>query len=202
MEKIERTNAPDWLKKNWKKWGEDWAAKCAETDKKPTFHWRQHKKKGYEDLLEVLSAMTQARCSFCDTYPLGSRLEPTIEHFRPKTKFPQEAYKWGNLFLCCRLCQRKGDKFDERLLKPDEHYYSFDKYFDIDWVTGKLIPNRNASVEDRERARITIDLFRLNHNGKHHDRKSQLIYFEQITDPDIDEFPYRFFIKRGQGQVE
>jgi len=201
MEKIERPDEPSCLKENWKKWGEKWAAKCTDTEKKPSFYWPRYKKKGYKDLLKMLLVMTQAHCSFCDAYPLGSSLEPTIEHFRPKTKFPYEAYKWENLFLCCRRCQTKGDKFDERLLKPDEDYYSFDKYFDIDWITGKLIPNRNASVEDQERARITIELFHLNHNGKHHERKRQLKLFEQITNPDIDEFPYRFFIKRGQEQI-
>jgi uncharacterized protein (TIGR02646 family) len=202
MEKIERPDAPGWLKEKWKKWGKEWEAKCAKTNKKPTFHWRRHKKKGYEDLLEVLSAMTQAHCSFCDSYSLGQDIPETIEHFKPKSLFPLEAYKWGNLFLCCGQCQKKGDKFDERLLKPDEDYYSFDKYFDIETATGKLIPNRNAPFEDQERARITIKLYWLNHNGKYLARKRQLKHFKQMTDPDINEFPYRFFIKRGQGQIE
>jgi uncharacterized protein (TIGR02646 family) len=197
MERIERTDAPDWLKEKWQEWGEAWAAKYAKTKNSKSFKWRRYKKKGYDDLLRELSAMTQHHCSFCDAYPLGSRLKPTIEHFRPKTKFPLEAYKWENLFLCCCRCQEKGDTFDERLLKPDEDYYSFDKYFDIDWMTGRLKPNREASVEDQERAKTTIEYYKLNHNGKHIDRKRELRHFQQMTDPDIDEFPYRFFIKRG-----
>jgi uncharacterized protein (TIGR02646 family) len=201
MEKIERTNAPGWLNKNWKKWGADWATRYGTTQKSSSFQWRQFKKKGRKDLVRELAAMTRDHCSFCDAYPMGSRIPYTIEHFRPKTKFPQEAYKWENLFLCCGLCQEKGEEFDECLLKPDEDYYSFEKYFEIDWPTGELIPNVDASEEDQERARITIRLYRLNNNGKPEDRLEELEQFEQMNSPDIDKFPYRFFIKRGQGQI-
>lgn len=204
MEKIERPGSPDWLKEKWQGWGDKWAVRYA-ANKKADFLWYQYKKKGYDDLLRELSAMTKHHCSFCDAYPLGSRLEPTIEHFKPKTKYPTEAYKWENLFLCCRLCQRKGGAFDERLLKPDKDDYSFDKYFDIDWVTGELIPNRNACEDDRERARITINHYRLNDNGKPEDRLEELTHFDELKelgDPDIDKFSYRFYIRRGQIHVK
>ena len=200
MEKIERTNAPAWLNKNWKKWGEDWATKYAAAPKSSPFQWRQYEKKGWKDLVRELAAITKNHCSFCDAYPMGRRIKYTIEHFRPKTKFPEEAYKWGNLFLCCGLCQEKREEFDECLLKPDENYYSFDKYFEIDWPTGELIPNRDASEQDQARARITIRIYRLNNNGKPDDRLEELEQFEQMNSPDIDKFSYRFFIKRGQGQ--
>lgn len=196
MEKIVRADTPDYLKDNWKKWGKKWADRYA-ANNKASFNWPRHKKKKTWDLLiELLSGMTQSHCSFCDSYPVGSRLEATIEHFKPKSKVPFEAYKWENLFLCCRLCQRKGDTFDERLLKPDEDNYSFDKYFDIDAVTGKLIPNRDAAEGEQERARITIKLFQLNDNGKPDDRLREMKHFQDMSDPEIDEFAYRFLIKR------
>lgn len=195
MEKIERTEAPDWLKEKWRQWGEEWAAKYAETKQSSTFAWRQHNNKGYDDLLKDLSDMTQSHCSYCDAYPMGPRLRRTVDHFKPKTRFPLEAYKWENLFLCCDLCQERNKEFDERLLKPDENSYSFDKYFDIDWVTGELKPNRDASPEDRERAKITIEYFRLNNNGKPDDRLEELNKFDPAIE--IDKFSYRFFLKRG-----
>lgn len=198
MEKIERTEAPGWLKEKWRQWGKDWAAKYAKTKKGSSFQWRSNKNKGYDDLLEKLSGMTQYHCSYCDAYPMKRRIPSTIDHFKPKTRFPKDAYKWENLFLCCGLCQKRYEAFDKRLLKPDENSYSFDKYFDIDWVTGELKPNRDASPEDQERAIITIKLFRLNDNGKPDDRREELEVFEQLETPEIDKFSYRFFIKRGQ----
>ncbi len=196
MEKIERTEAPEWLEEKWEEWGKEWDEKYKK-NKKSSFEWRRYKKKGYEDLLEKLSEMTQHHCSFCDSYPMRGRMKPTIEHFRPKTKFPHVAYKWDNLFLCCYLCQEKGDKFDDRLLKPDDYYYSFDKYFDINWETGELEANEDASEEDKERAKITIKLYRLNCNGKPDDRLEELGKFEESNAFNIDKSSYRFFIKRG-----
>ncbi len=149
-----------------------------------------------------LAALTRDHCSFCDAYPMGRRLKSTIEHFKPKQKFPLEAYKWENLFLACGLCQEKGDSFHERLLKPDEETYSFDRFFDIDWFTGELIPNPYASDEEQEQAEITIKLFRLNDNGKPDDRLEELNKFKKSKDVDIDSWSYRFFIERGLLPVE
>ncbi|MCP4348606.1 MAG: hypothetical protein GY795_24250 [Desulfobacterales bacterium] len=54
-----------------------------------------------------------------EAYPLGISSEQTIEHFRPKWKYPKPAYVRPNLFICCNACQSaKGDKFDRKLLKP------------------------------------------------------------------------------------
>jgi hypothetical protein len=49
--------------------------------------------------------------------------------------------------------KKKGDDFDENLLKPDDEDYDFDKYFDIRWDTGELIPNSDASYADQTRAK-------------------------------------------------
>ncbi len=198
MEKIKRPDAPVWLKENWKQWGEEWESRYA-INNNSSFYWHTYKKRKTWDLLiELLSELTRNHCSFCDGYPMGKRIPYTIEHFKPKTRFPLQAYQWENLFLCCGLCQEKGDDYDERLLKPDEDYYNFDRYFDIDWANGELIPNRGASEEDRERAKITIRLYRLNSNGKPEDRLEELKKFDQMSNPEIDRFSYRFFIERGQ----
>ncbi|MCP4219955.1 MAG: TIGR02646 family protein [bacterium] len=197
MEKIKRPPAPAWLKEKWKEWGEKWAATYARTKKSTSFRWRTHQNKGRKELEKELSLMTQYHCSYCDTAPMGRRVRSTIDHFKPKTQFPLEAYKWENLFLSCDLCQGKNDTFDEGLLKPDEDSYDFDAYFDIDWKTGEIIPGRDATREDRERAQITITLFQLNDNGKPDDRLEELSKFLDMNNPDINDFPYRFFIKRG-----
>ena len=196
MEKIERTNAPGWLKEKEEEWGKDWEVKYTETKRSSDFKWRRYKKKGEDDLREALSEMTQAHCSFCDVSPMGGVLDPTIDHFKPKTLFPLDAYKWENLFLSCRVCQKRGNRFDEQLLKPDEDNYSFDNYFEINWDTGKLMPNRDACHEDQERARMTIKLFQLNIPGKPKDRLKELKAYRKRENEDIDEFRYRFFLRR------
>ena len=43
----------------------------------------------------------------------------TVDHFRPKSLFPQLAYKWTNLRLSCQLMNaRKGDS--QRIIDPFE----------------------------------------------------------------------------------
>jgi len=197
MEKINRTEVPDWLKEKWQEWGEKWQSKYASTKKSKDFQWYRNKNQGYDELVHELSEMTQYHCSFCDAYPMGSRIPHSIEHFKPKTKFPLLAYQWDNFFLCCGICQKKGDHFDEDLLKPDAENYDFDKYFDIKWDTGELIPNSDASEKDQRRAEITIRLYKLNEYGKPDDRIEELKKFDDSHSPEIDSFSYRFFLKAG-----
>ena len=197
MEKIVRSDAPEWLEEKWEEWGREWAAKLEETRSSRVFSWRRNKKCGYEELIDELSEMTNDHCSFCDSYPMVRRIRHTIEHFKPKTKFPLLAYKWNNLFLCCDLCQQKGDEFDEKLLKPDDDDYCFDDFFDIKWDTGELIPNVDASEKDRQRAETTIRLYGLNEHGKPEDRLEELYKFNDSNHPDIERFSYRFFLSRG-----
>ncbi len=64
-------------------------------------------------------------------------------------------------------------------------------------MTGELHPNRVASQEKQERAKITIQLYRLNANGKPEDRLEELEKFLDSYNPEIDQWAYRFFIKRG-----
>ncbi|MDM8542046.1 hypothetical protein QUF90_13245 [Desulfococcaceae bacterium HSG9] len=197
MNKIERTPAPQWLEKKWEEWGKRWAQRYAKTQLGSSFTWYTNQKKSRPELVEKLAAMTKNHCSFCDAFPMGRRIPYTIEHFRPKTKFPLLAYKWNNLFLCCGLCQQKGDAFDEQLLKPDEDEYHFDHYFVINWDSGELMPNEGQSADNQMRAQITIQLYRLNANGKPEDRLEELNRWLDSAKPNIDEWAYRFFIERG-----
>jgi len=198
MEKLVRHKAPLWLAEKSESWGRDWAEKYNRSGKSSDFRWRRNRQKGYEDLVTELSRITSAHCSFCDAFPMGSRIQCTVEHFRPKTRFPKLAYDWMNLFLCCGICQAcKGENFDENLLKPDEEEYRFDTYFQIDWVTGRINARIGQSVEARARAEKTIKLYGFNEKGKPQDRKRELNHFLKIENADCDEFAYRFFLKRG-----
>lgn len=201
MNKIVRSPAPDWLKSKYKQWGKEWKRKYQERGRSDDFRWRRNQRHGYDDLVTELAAMTQYHCSFCDAYPMQRRVECTVEHFRPKTRHPFLAYTWKNLFLCCSTCQKeKLERFDRKLMKPDEASYNFDRYFQINWVTGRLDPNEaNKCQEDQERARITIDLYGLNNNGKPDDRLEELKKFCDARTPNIQEWSYRFFIERGIG---
>jgi uncharacterized protein (TIGR02646 family) len=192
MDKIIRSEPPAWLIENGDKWTKEWES----AGKSARFTW--HGKKNWVDLSVRLSQMTQHHCSFCDVFEVGPDVASTIEHFRPKSLFPLLAYQWENLFICCHNCQSKGNKFDDALLKPDIKDYEFDYYFDIDWISGKLIPNIDISDEEQHRALVTIKLYKLNDNQKPKARRRALAHFQDMRTPQLDEFSYRFFIKRSE----
>src|SRR4028118_1785642 len=101
MMKIERPPAPDFLQRNYKKWGKRYKKKRNNPRLSNTFYWATHKKiKVNKRLLPILRGMTNCHCSFCDGFPLDTTGE-TIEHFRSKSQYPMLSYFWGNLFYCC-----------------------------------------------------------------------------------------------------
>jgi len=196
MNNFKRTPIPSWLHQNYKRWGIEWETTYKKSTRSSDFSWRQFENKGYEELRIDLLRISKNHCAFCDAYPLGPRVRATVEHFRPKVKYPLLAYVWHNLFPCCDKCQLKGDDFDKHLLKPDVLDYDFDKYFRIDSILGLIIPNPQASELDQKRAKKTIELYKLNENGKPDDRKEELEKYELARDVHIDKWSYRFFLER------
>ncbi|MDM8563772.1 retron system putative HNH endonuclease, partial [Candidatus Marithioploca araucensis] len=145
MMKFTRSAVPKCLKK-YKQWGREYTAKQS-----PKFYWHRYKNRSVHDiLLEELEQLTANHCTFCDGYPLGAQSRQTIEHFRPKSKYPKLAYVWHNLFLCCDVCQNaKGEHYDKKLIKPDAIDYEFNRYFKIKAKTGEIIINPVASDDDK-----------------------------------------------------
>ena len=179
---------------NWEKWGKMYEAQCNDPKKKNNLQWATYKGKRVNlHLMPLLRAMTQDHCAFCDGFPLDTTGK-TIEHFRPKTKFPLLSHQWENLFYCCYNCQQKGAKFDEKLLKPDEVTYSFEKYFI--YKTNResifLHPQPLSSPTDQERATITIEYYGLNKFGRPEDRWRVLSQYFDSGNPTIDNFSYRY----------
>ena len=163
MRKFMRATEPDVLREHSEAWGQEWARKHGE---EKTFAWPQKNGKPLNHiLLPALKEQTQEHCSFCDAYPVSPPGTETIEHFRPKSVYHEDAFSWGNLYYCCNHCQKqKQEKFDEKLLRPDELGYRFDDYFRWDFISGHLLPNDapNVSDENRERAKLTIKMYGLN----------------------------------------
>jgi uncharacterized protein (TIGR02646 family) len=162
MRKFERLAEPDFLTGRWEQWGLEWERRLNE-NRGAEFHW--HKiggEKVNDKLLPLLKAQTQEHCSFCDFVPIAPPSIETIEHFRPKSTFPREAYHWNNLYFCCMHCQQKGAEYSEALLRPDSDDYEFDRYFRWNFISGEIEVNTLASAGDQERARVTIKTYRLN----------------------------------------
>lgn len=153
----------------------------------------------YQAIQIALGNANQEHCAFCDG-KLGIESKSTVEHFRPKSKFPDLIYSWQNLFPACDVCQSaKWEKFDDALLKPDELAYAFANYFQINLLSGAIEPLESANPAAQSRAKVTIDMYQLNKPQRLTSRKHELKHW-QLTDPSdrkIDEFSYRYFVSDG-----
>ena len=151
-------------------------------------------------LQPVLEKMTANHCSYCDGFPMGVLTERTIDHFFPRSRFPERAFAWDNLFLACHRCQsRKGQEHDPLLLKPDVRTYRFEKFFIYCTVTGELQPNPSVRPKDQKRARASIALLGLNSPELRADRKR---WFRNQAGRKQDELPYRFMFPRLPKKVK
>jgi len=193
MRKFQRFDCPAFLKEKWEQWGQEWEQRRADNPQ-ASFHWHEvDGEKVNHKLLPALKAQVQDHCSFCDLFPVSPPSNPTVEHFRPKTRFPREAYQWENLYYCCDYCQGKGEDFDEALLRPDAEDYSFEKFFRWDFTTGELMVNEQTSPPDQHRAQKTIELYRLN-QGHPMLRRLEAHKRSKMQDEPVDHFAYRDFV--------
>ncbi len=194
MRKFDRVRQPDFLAENWEAWGLNWEERHIASPGRD-FYWHIIDRTPVNQLLlKPLMQQTQEHCSFCDAHPVCPPSDPTIEHFRPKADYPRQAFQWENLYFCCRHCQTKEGSFSEDVLKPDESGYDFDRYFKWDHTTGILEVNPAGEPDDRERARKTIEYFRL--NVGHPTYRKQFLYWRSLDQRSpLEPFAYRHFLE-------
>ncbi|MEO5371317.1 MAG: TIGR02646 family protein [Magnetococcus sp. DMHC-1] len=195
MRKILRTQAPECLQQAATDMTEKYVTTVSDPNTKARFRWPY---KCYVLIRQKLLEMTQGRCAFCDGPFTGS--PKTVEHFRPKSKYPYLAYMFDNLFPCCIACQAaKKDRFDEKLLRPDDLEYQFEDYFMLNLREGKLEPSLMASPEHQQRAKTSIDYYNLNMPERNVARINMREYFNLKRNStsehiDINDFDYRYFL--------
>lgn len=182
---------------NWEQWGKEYKARMdAAPNQSSRFTWR-----GRVDrpLRVELDTLTRGHCNFCDGL-LGPQSTETIEHYKPKTDFPLEAYDWPNLYFCCNACQSEANKrpFAETL-RPDNADYEFDRYFYFDRQTGEVKVMENLEEPDFTRADGFLKRYGISSNPKRNkSRQNEFMniknyLLERAEDGRVrDDFPYRF----------
>ena len=159
MISVIRTPKPSLLASNETLWR---AALDRATDKREQKKARD--KYRQPEIRQALKRMFQGKCAYCE-----SRFAHTsyghIEHFRPKSRFPELTFEWENLLWACGVCnstENKGDHFPEDengglLLDPCEDDPTLHLRFVYDDV------REEAKIEAKtERGRTTIALLGLN----------------------------------------
>ena len=125
----------------------------------------------WREFREILGGRSADNCWYCERRcPReagdGGRA-PTVDHFRPLSRFPELAYRWSNWIFSCYRCnaENKEDKWpDSGFVDPSatDEKDRPELYFDYDTATGEIIPMPGLPSEARERAQRTIDDLGLN----------------------------------------
>ena len=118
------------------------------------------------DFRDKLSNRFFGKCGYCERRCDGPANAPTVDHFRPRSKFPELTYVWSNwVFACFRCNDIKANLWpdsgyvDPCAIPPDERP---ETYFEVDVVTGEIIAKPSLSAADKRKAQNTIDDVGLN----------------------------------------
>lgn len=167
-------------------------------DSRSRFYWPIRSGERIDVLLRAdLEKLTAGHCSYCDGWPLrDSERTPAIDHFEPKSKTPELAFTWTNLYITCNHCNSwKGEKWNVLLLRPDEPGYEFDRYFIYNPVSGHLESNPAAQPRDQQRAALTLEIFRFNEGNKPQMRVFWRKQWQSESSRMPDNGPYRMTVE-------
>jgi uncharacterized protein (TIGR02646 family) len=152
MHKFDRGEAPLCLQRHHRTSSNDWK-KVTSEDK--------------TEIWEALQAIQLDRCAYCENKITISKQH--IEHFFPRSRFPQETFAWSNLFGSCNDQRHCGTYKDNKnfvqsyepadLIKPDDEDPEKLLLFVID---GTVAIRCNLAAADQHRAAETIRVFNLN----------------------------------------
>lgn len=115
----------------------------------------------WQDFHSDVSTVFFGFCGYCEQECKGE-----VDHFRPKSQFPERVYEWENWVLACHVCNNmKGGKWPasgyvdpcakSRNARPEA-------YFDFDTTTGEILPTANLSAARRRKAEQMIADLTLN----------------------------------------
>jgi uncharacterized protein (TIGR02646 family) len=100
-------------------------------------------------------------CGYCEEFCKGE-----VDHFRPKTKYPERVYDWSNWIFACHDCNHeKGNKWpsygyvDPCARSKRAHP---ENYFDFDVISGEIIPKKDLTDTQFRKAKTMIKHLRLN----------------------------------------
>ncbi|MBM3497381.1 MAG: HNH endonuclease [Armatimonadetes bacterium] len=144
----------------------------------------------HEGIRDALRDAFHGKCAYCESQTDGVTWGH-IEHYRPRSRFPELTFDWGNLLWACPRCNSecKGDQFPEAVDggpivdpcgdDPTDHLvFDYDPVARLANVYGKTI-----------RGTVTRDLLDLNRPDLRAERSwrvKQLAYLSELAKRDAE----------------
>jgi uncharacterized protein (TIGR02646 family) len=160
---------PQILIKNSQKWLNNYLQAREAYNQNPTKQNKKRKenaekKYNHKQVRTALIIMFSHKCAYCESHVTHVDY-PHIEHYKPKSLFPELCFSWENLLLGCSVCngaEYKGDQFPENAIgsiinpvveKNPEDFLVFQ--YDPETATANVL-------EKNPRGKLTKDLLGLN----------------------------------------
>ena len=133
-------------------------------------HWTSFK----SDLERVFAGL----CAYCECACRGE-----VDHFRPKSIFPELVYDWANWLLSCHDCNHaKGDKWPTGgYVDPCATSPRPESFFDFDTLTGEIVPKEGLGSTRRRVAQTMIDDLKLNEHHHLRNRRERVSWVDLVT---------------------
>jgi uncharacterized protein (TIGR02646 family) len=174
MIKVNRGSQPPNFEQHKNKWRMDFdTAQIKNREVTISAFWAKVRRSISEEAQYLFQAFHN-KCAFCESY-LGHVTSPNIEHYRPKSKFPELAFEWENWLLSCGRCNdKKWAHFpqcddDPCLIDPTKENPELHLEF-----VGYMPVSRT------ERAAETIRLVGLDRNPLEEERSRWLTYLNSL----------------------
>lgn len=140
-----------------------------------------------QDVERALDGYTHTKCAYCEQIAAKD-----IEHFYPKSDFPQRMFRWDSLLRGCKNCNNaKRDCFpvaaqgEPFLIDPtaDEPF----DFFRWDFLTGQTLVN--PAEPQRTRGETTRGLFDLDQEPLCEERRKKLALVQYLLARVVRENP-------------
>lgn len=191
MIKITRTDKPNVLVQNAENWTVEYLEAKSIYENSRTLEnkkalQRIEKRYNHDEIKSSLKVMFNKKCAFCESH-ITHIDYGQIEHFKPKSKYPDLCFEWNNFLLSCTVCNgisNKGNKFpleDEGgpFVNPIEEIPDDFFKFEFDEVTKQFFV-----FPKNKRALITIKELGINRDDLLENRTielSKIIYMLDIV---------------------
>ncbi|GKW47361.1 HNH endonuclease [Planococcus sp. NCCP-2050] len=111
----------------------------------------------HDEIKDALFKMSIYKCAFCESKP-GESGNIEVEHFAPKSEYPELTFEWGNLLPVCRKCNGAKGNLDTKsypIVNPcevdPEDYFEYESLF--------IIPKKDQQVKtEADRTIQEVDL--------------------------------------------
>ena len=162
MIKIQKQNAPRVLIDNQDAWTKNLLkavesyggySNIPDAEKKSLLSHYKHK-----DIQKILFESSHQKCAFCECKP-GESSNIEVEHFEPKSIYPELAFEWNNLLPSCRKCNEAKLDFDTRV-SPIINPTIEDPENLLTYFLLRIVPINGTGEELK--AQNTIDVCNLN----------------------------------------